>query len=331
MKRFCFLLLCLGLTKLWAQDIETRIIYVADAKTACENNGVISSCYKIKTHKDSNWSVFPYEIEGFIYEPGVETKIEMQLVQRFNQTTQTLETTYNYIKTLETINTVLDDPKLLGFCNWKLLNIEQYLKVVPNVRKANASIRFNIDSGFADGFGGCNGFYVPCKYEKGIIHFGIAQSTLLSCSNDDIEKKVMDALKGKAAFYFRNNMLFVVCENLMTLHFRPAKRIDSLIAVLNQPAVVSRGNTFANLGNGTYYVTLDEVQQAAKKDYTFNSKVLSATEKQSYQCILENIEPNDPLKGIYISKKISADKQSYNADLLFKDGSKKRIQIKNVL
>jgi hypothetical protein len=126
-------------------------------------------------------------------------------------------------------------------------------------------------------------------------------------------------------------MLFVVCENLMTLHFRPAKRIDSLIAVLNQPAVVSRGNTFANLGNGTYYVTLDEVQQAAKKDYTFNSKVLSATEKQSNQCILENIEPNDPLKGIYISKKLSADKQSYNADLLFKDGSKKRIQIKNVL
>ena len=101
--------------------------------------------------------------------------------------------------------------------------------------------------------------------------------------------------------------------------------------MLNQPAVVSRGNTFANLGNGTYYVTLDEVKQAAKKDYTFNSKVLSATEKQSYQCILENIEPNDPLKGIYISKKLSADKQSYNADLLFKDGSKKRIQIKNVL
>jgi hypothetical protein len=141
----------------------------------------------------------------------------------------------------------------------------------------------------------------------------------------------MNALKGKAAFYYRNNMLFVVCENLMTLHFRPAKRIDSLISALNQPVTVGRGNTFANLGNGNFYVTLDEVQQAAKKDYTFNAKLLTATEKQSYQCILDNIEPEDPIKRIYISKKPNTDNKSYNADLLFKDGSKKRIQIKNVL
>jgi hypothetical protein len=64
---------------------------------------------------------------------------------------------------------------------------------------------------------------------------------------------------------------------------------------------------------------------------TFNAKLLTATEKQSYQCILDNIEPEDPIKRIYISKKPNTDNKSYNADLLFKDGSKKRIQIKNVL
>ena len=201
----------------------------------------------------------------------------------------------------------------------------------PMVKKANANIRFSVDSGFSTGFGGCNGFYIPSKFEQGVIHFGIGQSTLLSCSNEEIEKKVMDALKGKAAFYYRNNMLFVVCENLMTLHFRPAKRIDSLVMSLYKPAVQSRGNTFANLGNGTFYITLDDVQQSAKKDFTFNSRALTATEKQTYQCILNNIDLDDPLKTIYIFKKLNAATQTFNADLINKDGSKKRIQIKNVL
>ncbi len=331
MKRLCLLFLCMAFTKVWAQNVETKVMIVADAKTACENNGVISSCYKVKMHKDSNWSVFPYEIEGFIFEPGIESTIEIQIIQQFNQVTQTLETVYHFIKTIESKSTVLDDPKILTFCQWKLLNIEQYLKVVPMVKKANANIRFSVDSGFSTGFGGCNGFYIPSKFEQGVIHFGIGQSTLLSCSNEEIEKKVMDALKGKAAFYYRNNMLFVVCENLMTLHFRPAKRIDSLVMSLYKPAVQSRGNTFANLGNGTFYITLDDVQQSAKKDFTLNSRSLTATEKQTYQCILNNIDLDDPLKTIYIFKKLNAATQTFNADLIYKDGSKKRIQIKNVL
>lgn len=331
MKKIVFAILCLlNFQVAFSQDSKVRNIYIADSKVACQYNNTITSCLKIKSHLDSNWKEFPYEIEGFIFEPGVEVYIEMQETKILFPEDNGPKYTYKQLRVIESRATVLDQKILLASNKWKIINLELDRVVTP-VKKASAYLTFNIDSNTVSGFAGCNSFMCNTLIENGILQFGIAQNTLMACSNDAIEQRIMEGLKGKAAYYIRNNMLFVVCENRMIIHCRPEKKLDSLIADINKPIVVSRGNTFADMQNGEFVVTLDELPKAANKQMFFKKIVLSATEKKTMKYKLKNVNSDETISQIIILNKPHKMKGYFYAIVIMKDGSKSNVVMRNVL
>lgn len=314
----------------FSQGSTISSIYIGDSKVACQYNNTITSCLKIKSHLDSNWREFPYEIEGFIFEPGVEVHIEMEQTPVLFPEDNGPKYTYKQIRVIDTRSTVLDNKALLAANKWKIINLEMDRVVTP-AKKAGAYILFNIDSNTVSGFAGCNSFFANTLIENGILQFGIANNTLLACSNDAIEQRIMEGIKGKAAYYVRNNMLFIVCENRMILHCRPEKKLDSLIADINKPVVVSRGNTFGNMQNGEYVVTLDELPKAANMQMFFKSSVLTAAEKKTIKIKLKNNNPDEPVSQILILSKPHKMIGYFYAIVVLKDGTKTNVVMRNVL
>lgn len=327
---FIFLLLVLSANALKSQGGKTRYWYVADAKVACQVNNTITSCLKVRSNPDSMWRDFPWEIEGYLWEPGTETLIELEETPILYPEDNGPKSTYKFIRVIEVKNTVLKNRAILGSNKWKLINIQTGTTQLPMVRKVGAWVIFDLDSNTLQGFGGCNSFGGNAEVKEGEINFGQMMSTLKSCTNDSIERDILDGLKSTAQFYIRNNMLFITCQNNMTYHFRPEKRIDSLVNKLNKPTLY-RGNTFNKLRNGQYGVTLDDVNEAGNRNFIFNVGELSATQKKTIKVRLVNSTPDDIIKELHILSKPHATKGTSYAIVVLKDGAKLEIQIKNVL
>lgn len=323
-KSVLILLLFAGSSLLKGQSVNIREFIVADAKTACIYNNAITSCLKIKFHPDSNWKEFPYTIKGFIHEPGVEVRLlaEEKLLEFPDEDSMMIA--YKLIKVVETRKTVLDDIALLRNNRWKVINLEQDLKVTP-AKRAGAFMVFNPDSNLISGFGGCNGFGGNALMDNGVIQFGEINQTLLSCSNDELETRIMSGLKGKAAFYVRNNMLFLVCENLMTIHLRPEKKLDSVIMVLQKPVRQKQGSSFMDMKNGHFSVAVDLGDGSPISNMMFGSEKLTPAEAKTIRHKLKNLNPNDPIAVVHILKTPHQMEGLYYATLIMKDGSRKSV------
>jgi heat shock protein HslJ len=325
-----FFLSLLSHQQLTAQNPNTRILYIGDAKIACNVNNTITSCFKVRSHPDSSWTSFPYEIEGFIFEPGVEAMVEIQEKPIAFPEDNGPKFTYHLIQVLETKNTVLIDKRLLTANKWKLINIEQDRAITP-ARKAGAFFEFDIDSNRINAFGGCNRLSGHTMIENGDMTFGVFTSTMMSCANDEIERKIKEAMVGKAAYYIHNNMLFVVCENHVILHLRPEKKLDSMMAIVNKKSSVLEGNTYVLMKDGNCIVRLDYVKEVKNKTLTFKKGTLTAVEKKTIKYKLTNLLPNAEVISIYILKKIDRTSGMNYAELIFKDGTRKTILIRNVV
>lgn len=330
MRNLFLILFCVTFTSVYSQESIFKTFYVGDSKIACQYNNTITSCLKVKNHPDSNWVNFPYDINGFIFEQGVECLIEVEEIPVINPVNNSPKYTYKLIRVIQTKKTVLDNKKLLASNRWRIINFELDRVTTP-AKRANGYMNFDLDSNKIYGYGGCNSFGGNVLIEDGIIQFGHITNTLLSCPHDAIEAKLMEGLKGKAAFYIRNNMLFIVCENRMSIHLRPEKKLDSMMNEINKPDLVSRGNTFGNMQNGHYVVTLDEVPEAAMKQMIFVDQSMNDVERGTIKVKLTNLSAEDPIKEIHILKKAHKDQGYYYAVVLFKDGTSREIVIRNVL
>lgn len=313
-----------------AQEPTIRFFYVGDEKTRFEANNNIQACYKIKVHKDSSWKPFPYEIEGYIWEPGVQSYVEVEEMPILDAAPNQAPFKYRLIRTIENRNMVLRNAIILADNRWKLINLQVFRDVLPAARRLGAYIEFNLDSNYATGFGGCNTFNVGATYSDGSINFYKLNSTLMTCANDSLEKKVLEVFNGEVHYYFRNNMLFISGSNMVTLHFRPEKRKDSLINELSLPKMY-RGNTFKVMPNLQFTVTLDDEKEAGQKSFLFRGVEMTELEKKTIAYKMVNAELNDVIAEIRILKSATNKNGLYNAILIFRDGTKRNIQIKNAV
>ena len=330
MKNVIFLAAFAILTlKTYGQEKQIKVMYVGDAKTACTYNNAITSCLKVKSHPDSFWREFPYEIEGFIFEPGVETQIEVSVEAIANPQENGPKYAYKLIRVIESRVTVLEDKRILANNKWKLLNMEQNRKIIP-AKNANAWFKFNIDSNKLEGFSGCNSLSGNTTYENGVMQFGMLGTTMVSCENDAIEKYVKEAMVGKAAFYVRNNILFIVCEDLVTLHLRPERKLDSIIKVISRPPSKYDGNTYFKLKDGHYSIRLDYLRQAQNRQMMFKVVPMTATEKKTMLVKLSNLAEDDAIKEVHILRKPHKLATLHYAIVIFKDGTKESIVIQDV-
>ncbi len=330
MKKSILFLFLLLTTAFVGKAQSLKYWYIADAKIACQYGDMVMSCLKVRTSPDSAWKDFPFEIEGFIWEPGVEALIELEETSLGAPDSNGQTALYKFIRVVETKNTVIKNRELLGASKWKIVNLQQGLTMVPLVRKAGAWVQFNLDSGTFEGFGGCNSFGANAEVKDGQINFGLAESTLKSCSNDSIEKLIFDAMVGEAQYYFRNNILFITFTNNTTLHLRAEKRIDSLVKEFSKPSIY-RGNTYNKLRNGQYGVTLDDVAESKNKNYIFNEVKLTPNEKKTIKVKLVNSMKENEIQEVHILNKIHKVKGNAYAVIVLKDGTKRNIIIKNVL
>ncbi len=331
MKRLLLILLFLGYAFTDAQAQSTyKYWYIGDSKMACQIGDMVTSCLRVRTSPDSAWRDFPWEIEGFLWEPGTETLIELEESPMTTPSAEGQTIRYRFIRVVEVKNTVLKHKELLNATRWKLVNIEQDRKLIPMVKRANAWVQFNTDSNTVYGFGGCNSFGGNAEVKEGEIGFGQMLSTLKACPGDSIEKKLLETMVGQSQFYIRNNILFITCQNNSTLHFRPEKRIDSLVNTLNKPQIY-RGNTYNLLRNGQYGVTLDDVPESANKNYLFGVVKTTAAEKKTIKLKLVNSSTENDIQEVHILLKPHKTKGVNHAVIVFKNGTKRNIFIKNVL
>ena len=331
MKRLFLIVLLIGSGILTSDaQLTSKYWYVGDAKIACQIGDMVTSCLKVRTSPDSAWRDFPWEIEGFLWEPGTETLIELEETPLTTPTNEGQTIKYKLVRVVEVKNTVLKNKALLGASKWKLVNIEQDRKMLPMVKRANAWITFNLDSNTVSGFGGCNGFGGNAEVKEGEISFGQMLSTLKACPGDSIEKRLLETMVGQSQFYIRNNILFITCQNNSTLHFRPEKRIDSLVNSLNKPQIY-RGNTYNLLRNGQYGITLDDVPESANKNYLFNVAKTTTVEKKTIKLKLINTIPDNEVQEVHILLKPHKSKDVKHAIVVFKDGTKRSIFVRNVL
>lgn len=312
-----------------AQTPELKYLYVADEKMKCEIGNTLMACYRVRTHKDSLWRAFPYEIEGFIWEPGVQVYMEVEEYTIAEPKEGEPNKRYKFIKAIESRNMVLTQTELLAKNRWKLINIQILRDMVPNVRKMGAYVEFFSDSNYATGFSGCNQFYTGASYKEGNINFFKFSSTLKSCGNDSLEKLFISAFNGETHFYFKNNMLFLVGSNSVILHFRPERRIDSLVNELQMPRI-SRGNHYKVMPDGKFSVVLDDEKEAGYKTFIFTNAELNAKEKATVIYRLINLDPNDQIAEIQVLKLSGKKKGFSKAILILKDGTRRNTEIRNV-
>lgn len=307
-----------------------KYLYIADSKIGCIIGDVAMSCLQVRTNPDSVWRAFPYDIEGFIHEPGIEVMIEMTETPVLNASPDSPAFRYKYIRTVEVKNTVIRQRELLGASKWKLVNIQEQTKMIPRVRMLNAWVQFNLDSNTVRGFGGCNSFGGNAEVNEGEINFGQMYATKMSCQHDSIERIFIESIQSNTQFYLRNNILFITCQNGYTLHFRPEKRIDSLVNEFSKPHIY-RGNTYSQLKDGRFGVTLDDLKEGENKNYLFNSAKLSETEKKTILYKLVNVNPDNNVVEIRILRKPHKNKEIHYAEVILKDGTKRNILIRSVL
>ncbi len=318
-----------AMVNLAAQTSVTRLWYIGDAKMACNNNNTITSCLKIKVHPDSSWRGFPHEIEGFIFEPGMESYIELLETEIPVPQENGPKYTYKLVKVIESKSTVLKDKRLLANNKWKLINIEKNRTVIPS-KRSTAYLVFHIDSNKLQGFGGCNSLGGNVQIVDGEMSFGVMSSTMMSCANDEVEKELKAALVGRAAYYVHNNMLFIVCENLSILHLRPEKKLDSIISVINKPPARSVGNVYSSLKNGDFFVELQHVPEAGAGPFVFRAVSLTAAEKKTIRYKLQSVASDSKVSELHIMIRKKAKTPLNYATVIFRDGTRKEILIENV-
>lgn len=304
--------------------------YVADAKIACQFGNVVMSCLQVRSSLDSNWKPFQHEIEGFIWEPGIEVLIELEVIPIKKTSPDAPAFKYKYIRTVEVKQTVLKQSEIIGKNKWKLINIQSVSSMIPRVRNLGAWIQFEPDSGTVQGFGGCNKFGGNAEILEGEINFGEMYSTEMYCKNDSLERLLLESLKSNTQFYFRNNMLFITCSNGYTLHLRPEKRMDSLVNVLSRPAIY-RGNTFNILRNGQFGVTLDDEKESKNRNFIFEKDTLTQLDTNIIKYRLMNVDVNSDIQVIELLAKPHPSKEISYAVILFKDGSRREIMMRHVL
>lgn len=330
MKRLVIICLALigWISETKAQEIEIKKWYVADSKTACQLGDAMTSCLRIRESEDSNWVNFPWTIEGFNHEKGFEYYIEVK--QQKLKYTEIDGPKYTY--TLNTIiyqkSTVHTDKRILANNTFQIINIEQYGKKTLAM-KAKPYIKFDLDSNVVYGFSGCNSFMGSCSYATAFMQFGTLTGTLKSCNFDDIESKITAALKGKATFYARNNMLYIVCENFMTLHCRPEKRLDSILNVIELEKQPKNDINFMKNEDGSYRVNAPAMHANANLFFMYRPAKLTEAERKKLKYKLLPIGMNPEISMVEILNKTHEKPDMFYAIITYKDGSKREMEIRD--
>jgi len=327
-----FLLSFLFTTQIKAQIKEQLTIIVADKKVSCEYEGVIMACYSVKIHKDSMWMNFPYQIKGFLFEMGNETEIIIE-EQDDTLSNNEIKKAYKLVKVIKKTSTIITDVRILMNNKWQILNAVKELKNIQ-LGKAKPYILLDTNLRKIEGFAGCNEFISNVEIDDGVINFGTTEATSIVCDKANTEDIILKAMEGKAAFYVRNKMLFIIGQNGTTLHLRPTNKLDSIISEINkeETSIVSLfdGNTFFELNNSKIQIRLDELANYENKLLFFNSESIPEKLSSQLSYFLKNMDSNNEIESISIFKTPLKELGMFYADIKFKDGTVKKLKIRKV-
>lgn len=327
-----FLLPFLFATQIKAQTKEQLTIIVADKKVSCDFEGVIMACYEVKVHKDSMWMNFPYLIKGFLFEMGTETEM---IIEEHDDTlyNNEIKVAYKLVKIIKKTSTIITDVRVLMNNKWQIINGVKEMKNIQ-LRKAKPFITLDTNMKKLEGFAGCNEFISNVTLQDGVINFGTTETTQKTCDNFYSEDIILKSMEGKAAFYVRNNMLFIICQNGTTLHLRPTKKLDSIITIINTELVTSasvfKGNTFFQLNETKIQIRLDELVNYGNKMMIFNNEKIPANLSNQLLFFLKNMDANNEIVSISILNTPLKERDMFYANIKFKNGTEKKLKIKKV-
>lgn len=310
-----------------AQEAEIKTWYIADAKIACTIGDVTTSCLRIKDSLSGEWRNFQWDIEGFQHEKGFEYVIQVRLDKLKFTEDNGPQYKYTLEKVVSKTNMLIIDKRILANNTFRIINIEQYGRTTLAV-KSKAFIQFDPDTNLISGFAGCNSFAGPCSYATAFMEFGTLNNTLKTCEFQTIEDKIMQSLKGKATFYMRKGMVYVVCENFMTLHLKPERSMDSILRVFEEEKAPKRDIHFSKTEDGLYIVNAPISNGPDILLNSYRPFKLTAEEKKKIYLKLVPFQQSGDITEVLISKKAHEKPHMYYATITYKNGKKKEVEIR---
>ncbi len=325
MKKTIIFILFLTVLKLHSQESIFENWYIGDTKRACQLDSYVTSCYLYKTNPDSSYKTFPYEIKGFFYEPGFDYLITVELKKlQFMEGNRRYD--YVYHKTLSKKRTLITTPRILYHNTWQLLTITKDSRQKP-AKKMKATIQFDSLSNTMTVFGGCKKGVAVTNLLDGFLEIiDIKFSPSDTICNDPFEEEFLNSLIGKTAFYVRNNVLFLVCENFTNLNFRPANNITQYAKAIEYDEFLNNFKpTLKKMGGQDYaieFVSYDKKMMGG----IFKTIVMSKAEASFYNEKYEPQNMDSPIKYILLKTSNNKDEKAYFV-VFYKNGKEQKLEI----
>ncbi|HVI43659.1 MAG TPA: DUF4377 domain-containing protein [Chitinophaga sp.] len=176
------------------QTPKTQTIYIKESKEPCTGVAPME-CLQIKGIKDSAWSNFYTNIEGFKYTPGYRYKLVVRITTIKNPPADGSSLKYTLKKILEKkkINTAATDNKrqwtFIASKKWGLIKMED--KVLSD---SKIWIEFDPAAKRFYGKGGCNSISGGYDTSGDLLTFKMAISTKMACMEEGIMKRESEFL-----------------------------------------------------------------------------------------------------------------------------------------
>lgn len=201
------------------QNNQEKTIYVAAYKKDGVGMGS-TSCYLIKNHQVSSWTMFCDSIVGFDYQPGYEYELIVDIKEKTNVPANAPRYSYTLV---QMVNKYTPAGLKSGLYDiWGLMKINDR-RIQLNDLPQTPMIEINTLDHSIRGSTGCNTFSSTFEFDETqhffSIKFPVAQ-TKRGCPDTGIESEFLEALKQVDSYQKRGLDLFLISTGKTVLTFR---------------------------------------------------------------------------------------------------------------
>ncbi len=127
----------------------------------------------------------------------------------------------------------------------------------------------------------------------------------------------------------RKGMVYVVCENFMTLHLKPERSMDSILKVMQEEKYPKKDIHFFKTEDGIYIVNAPTSDGKAILFNNYRPFKLTAEEKKTTHLKLVPFHQTGEITEILISNKEHETPHMFYATITYKNGKKKTVEIRD--
>lgn len=182
-------------------------LWISGFKTVCGEESHSKECFYVTSNASADseeWEMLDATIEGFNFEEGMLTKIEVKTEE--DDTTNLSNVSYVFVKEVDKKT----DPRIELNENWVLTTLKGG---VLNKMVVLPTLQLDLKEMKISGNGGCNHYFGRIeKLTLDEVELGAIGVTQMLCDNQNIEDEYFEALSKVEGFSIKENKLSLIDE-----------------------------------------------------------------------------------------------------------------------